>query len=93
LKVKAGEFTPQQELAAEGLRHRISQYGLHVTSKMFTPPEWAAIVKRYLEPMTATELPPLKKRLKRSITRWLNDQLYFPRLPEPPTRRSFGQGV
>jgi hypothetical protein len=73
------ERTPTRRLAAYGLRWLISKYGQQATSRMFSPPEWAALRRIHLEPMEQAEIPEIGELMHRSIRRWLKGQLYFPR--------------
>lgn len=71
--------TPTKRLAAYGLRWLISKYGQQSTSRMFSPPEWAALRRVYLERMKRSEIPKIEPLMRKSIRRWLKGQLYFPR--------------
>ena len=86
LKLDSAGFTPTQWLVACGLYYLIGKPGLQAVSKRFSPPEWAFIQKRYFEPVAARKLPHLKWCFRKSVMKWLNDQVYFPRAPEE-TRR------
>ena len=79
LIVVAGGQTPAKRLAAFGLRWLISKHGQQATSRMFSPPEWAALRRVYLERMERSEIPEIGSLMRKSIRRWLKGQLYFPR--------------
>jgi len=82
LRVDPDTWTPVQFLAAEGLRALIRKYGLHATSKMFSPPRWASINKAFLVPMAKAQMPNLNLLLRRSVRDWLAGRIRYPRLRE-----------
>lgn len=79
LCVASDKRSPTKQLAAYGIRWLISKYGQQVTSRMFSPPEWAALRKVYLERMEESEVPKIGSLMRKSIRRWLIGQIYFPR--------------
>jgi hypothetical protein len=69
-----------------GLRTLIRKCGLQGVFKKFDPPEWAALRKKFTEPMELNTTPPLGARLKKSSADWLEDRIRFPRYRVPKDR-------
>ncbi len=69
-------------LAAEGLLRRIEEYGLQMTSKMFSSSEWDYLTKTLLQRVPDSKFPDLNKLLQKSARDWLEDRIRFPRYPE-----------
>lgn len=72
-------YTPVKLLAAYGLRWLFRRHGQQATSRMFPASAWAAIRNTYLIPMHKTEIPPIRRMMRKSIERWMKGQIYFPR--------------
>ena len=87
LRVDPGKSTPVKVLAAFGLRWLVRKYGQQAASKMFPPSAWAALQKAYLDRMERSDFPPLRLLMRKSIMRWLNGQIRFPRAPGRQKRR------
>lgn len=83
LQIDATNSSPMQLLTAEGLRALISKYGLQVASKRFSPEEWAYLEKKFFKPMEMTELPPLKRLMRKSNEDWLEGRIRSARLTRP----------
>jgi hypothetical protein len=79
LLVATNQHTPAKHLATYGLRWLISKYGKQATSRMFSPPEWAALSHAHLEQMDQSEIPHIESLMRKSTRRWLKGQLHFPR--------------
>ena len=79
LCIAGDERTPTKRLAAYGLRWLISKYGQQVTSRMFSAPEWATLKAAYLEAMERSEIPEIGSLMRKSIRRWLDGTILFPR--------------
>lgn len=79
LQIDSITYSPKQLLTAMGLRALISELGLQVASKRFAPEKWAYLEKTFLAPMDATELPPLKRLMRKSNEDWLEGRIRFPR--------------
>lgn len=80
LRVETDDYTAVQRLAAYGLRWLITKYGLQPTARMFTSPEWAALKKVYLERMQESEMPRIGLLMRKSIRRWLEGRILYPRV-------------
>jgi hypothetical protein len=78
--IVAGGRSPAKRLAGYGLNWLISKYGQQATSRMFSPPEWAALRKVYLESTEHPEFPAIQSMMRRSIRRWLEGKIVFPRV-------------
>jgi len=79
---KRDNLKPKDTLAAEGLLRRVEEYGLQLTSKMFSSSEWAYLTKTLLQPAPDSKFPDLNKLLQTGIRNWLEDRIRFPRLRE-----------
>jgi hypothetical protein len=75
-------LTTTAALAADGLRHKIDQYGLQVTSKMYPSQFWSYLQKKLLIPAPESSFPDLQRLMRNSIHDWLKDRIRFPRLAE-----------
>ncbi len=71
-----------QFLAAAGLRYLIRERGLQAVAKLFKPPQWAFVKRKFLVPRSSNEMPDLEFRMKKSLEDWLNDRIRFPRGPK-----------
>jgi hypothetical protein len=83
---KRDGLKPKDALAAEGLLRRVEEYGLQLTSKMFSSSEWAHLTKTLLQPAPDSKFPDLNELLQKSVRDWLEDRILFPRYP--PKRAS-----
>ncbi len=81
-RLEPQKSTPNQLLAAAGLRWLVRRHGLQAVSKLFAPAEWAAIRKGYLEPMQAVEIPPLHELMRKRMDDWFEGRIRFPRIKE-----------
>jgi hypothetical protein len=80
--IKREGLRTKDSLAAEGFLRRIEEYGLQMTSKMFSSSDWAYLTKTLLQRVPDSELPDLNKLLQKSARDWLEDRIRFPRYPE-----------
>jgi hypothetical protein len=81
---KRNGLKTKNSLAAEGLLQRIDEYGLQLTSKMFSCSEWAYLTRTLLQRAPDSQFPDLNKSLQKSARDWLENRIRFPRL----TKRS-----
>jgi hypothetical protein len=79
LRTNGRDYTPVKLLAAYGLRWLFRRHGQQAASRMFPASAWAAIRKTYLIPMQETEIPPIRRMMRKSIERWIKGQICFPR--------------
>jgi hypothetical protein len=75
---KRDGMTMADSLAAEGLVRQISEFGLQMTAKRYTPQQWAYLNQKYLEP--AADFPDINRLMRKSVCDWLEDRIRFPRL-------------
>lgn len=70
---------PLRAMAAAHLASQIEDFGLHATLKRFPSSHRAYIERLFLKDIDGNEVPDIRRRLKKAIQDWLEDQIRFPR--------------